>query len=174
MYIVDSHDKVLKLRDVPQSSVGAPCPQILVNEHSILLAYIMESDSSIHENEIAQGMEIKGREEFAIVNFVMPAAFMFGPPNDEAFKGHPLAERGLKPYAAFEIENSSWLRSLERMNSVHPCHDAARFMKGRKHFIFAFHDSTLECIAREYRVSILLASENDIVYEMLKTFKTNE
>ena len=53
-------------------------------------------------------------------------AHMFGPPNDEALRGHPLAGRGLRPYAAFEIRQSSWLRRLERMNSVHPRHDRER------------------------------------------------
>ena len=45
--------------------------------------------------------------------------------------------------------HSSWLRGLERMNSVHQYHTAARFA-GFRHFIFAFHDSTFECIAKSY------------------------
>jgi hypothetical protein len=45
-------------------------------------------------------------------------AHTFGPSNDEAFSGHPLAARGLTPYGAFKIENSSWVRHLERMNSA--------------------------------------------------------
>ena len=54
---------------------------------------------------------------------------MFGPPNDEAFSGHPLASRGLHPYGAFKIENSSWIRHLEKMNSVHPNHHPERYFK---------------------------------------------
>jgi hypothetical protein len=74
---------------------------------------------------------------------------MFGPPNDEAFSGHPLAPKGLAPYRVFEIDDSSWLRTLERMNSVHPYHRSEHFAV-YKHFVFAFHDSTFECIAKQF------------------------
>src|SRR5262245_63708733 len=67
-------------------------------------------------------------------------------PNDEAFAGHPLANRGLMPYGAFVIESSSWIRRLEQMNSAHPCHKPERFW-ARKHYVLTFHDSTFECVA---------------------------
>lgn len=40
-------------------------------------------------------------------------------PNDESLHGHPLFERGLAFYGAFRVENSSWIRALVRINSVH-------------------------------------------------------
>jgi hypothetical protein len=92
-------------------------------------------------------------EPIALVEFERYKVFMFGPPNDEAFNGHPLYERGLKPYSVFEIKNSSWVRRLERMNSVHPYHKAEQFER-LKHYIFAFHDSTFECVAEGFKVSI--------------------
>jgi hypothetical protein len=85
----------------------------------------------------------------AIVRFVHPYAHLFGPPNDEAFSGHPLASRGLAPYSVYEIERSSWLHALERMNAVHPAHRPHHFAAYR-HYIFAFHDSTFECIAEGF------------------------
>lgn len=88
----------------------------------------------------------------AVVMFRGCYAHMFGPPNDEAFDGHPLFSRGLKPYRVYEVENSSWLRRLERMNAVHPSHDTARFLANKKHFVFAFHDSTFECIAKGFEI----------------------
>jgi hypothetical protein len=39
---------------------------------------------------------------------------------------------------------------LERMNAVHPRHDPQRFMADLRHFVFAFHDSTFECIADSF------------------------
>lgn len=62
---------------------------------------------------------------------------MFGPPNDEALAGHPLTERGLRSYSVFRMENSSLIRSLERMNSVHRSHKAAAY-DALSHHIFAF------------------------------------
>jgi hypothetical protein len=60
----------------------------------------------------------------ALLRFEGCLTHMLGPPNDEDFAGHPLAGRGLKPYTAFRVENSSWLRCLERMNRAHPYHRA--------------------------------------------------
>ena len=72
--------------------------------------------------------------------------FLMENSNDEALLGHPLYERGLRPYAAFEIENTSWVRALDKLNRVHPRH-SPRLFAGLKHFIFAFHESVFECIA---------------------------
>ena len=55
----------------------------------------------------------------------------------------------LRPYGAFRIEDSSWIRRLERMNSVHEHHDSDVFARLR-HYVFAFHDSTFECVARTF------------------------
>ncbi len=91
--------------------------------------------------------------QFAYVQFTLPYAHMFGPPNDEAFDGHPLAERGLSRYCVVEVRQSSWVRQLERMNRVHPYHKPESFAKLR-HFVFAFHDSTFECIASAFEFQL--------------------
>ena len=78
-------------------------------------------------------------------------------PNDEAFHGHPLASRGLAPYRVFEVRRSSFVRELERMNSVHPQHKPEDF-DTLKHFVFAFHDSTFECAARDFQIEIVTGS----------------
>jgi hypothetical protein len=70
-------------------------------------------------------------------------------PNDEAFSGYPLADRGLMPYGAYRIERSSWVRRLERMNRVHENHRAERFDR-LTHFVLTFHDSTFECVAERF------------------------
>lgn len=147
MYSVDELDTVVELLDVPQSSVGAPIPMLLSGEHFLHLAYILQKnmDSWDGREPRVVGEHSEG-ESCALVRFRRPYAHMFGPPNDEAFDGHPLAARGLTPYAVFEVKNSSWIRTLERMNSIHPCHNPERFAN-LKHFIFAFHDKTFECVA---------------------------
>src|SRR5262245_11285948 len=92
---------------------------------------------------------------------------MFGPPNDEAFYGHPLAARGLHPYGTFQVEHSSWIRQLERMNSVHPRHRPDMFRR-LKHYVFAFHDSTFECIAEGHRVNEYEGPLDAVLAEMKK------
>jgi hypothetical protein len=115
---------------------------VVTSEHALQLAYYLE----YREQDNGE------LDACVLVEFQQPRASMFGPPNDEAFSGHPLASRGLHPYAAFEVENSSWLAGLISMNSVHPYHDPRSFLK-YKHYIFAFHDSTFECIATGFRFS---------------------
>jgi hypothetical protein len=83
--------------------------------------------------------------------------FQFGPPNDEAFNGHPLYKKGLKPYGVYEIKNSTWIGYFEKMNSVHPYHKKEYFER-YKHFIFSFHDTTLEVIAEHYEIETINGS----------------
>jgi hypothetical protein len=113
---------------------------LFVGEHSLLLAYYL------------QDHEVAGEDRCAVVSFKRAYVHMFGPPNDEAFSGHPLAARGLQPYSAYEIEHSSWVNELERMNSVHPYHRPECFAS-YKHYIFSFHDTTFECVAEGFTLS---------------------
>jgi hypothetical protein len=88
-------------------------------------------------------------DQLAVICFPHYQYFAFGLPNDEALGGHPLAERGLEFYSVHEIAHSSLIETLERRNSVHPNHDREKFLLGTKHYIFTFHDSTLECVFTE-------------------------
>jgi hypothetical protein len=154
MYSIDDKDTVVELDDVPQSSVGAPCPMLLVGEHHLHLAYYLEDTSADWDGTSVKVLdETTEAEPVALISFAHPYAHMFGPPNDEAFGGHPLASRGLAPYSVFEIRDSSWVRRLERMNSVHEHHDPNRFLKYH-HYVFAFHDSTFECVAEGFTASV--------------------
>ena len=153
MYPVDGKDRVVELEGVPQSSVGAPLPVVLSDEHKVLLAYIIQETPPGWDGTTIRVVDPStAGEPLALIEFTSYWSFMFGPPNDEAFHGHPLASRGLHPYGAFQVENSSWVRQLERMNAVHPYHKPERFER-LKHFVFAFHDSTFECVAEGFAVS---------------------
>ena len=154
MYTVDERDRVEEIRDVPQSSIGAPLPVVVADEHHVFLAYLVEATDPSWDGRTVRSVGYLSAEEIvAIVTFARPRAHFFGPPNDEAFSGHPLAARGLHPYGAFAIHESSWIRRLERMNAVHPRHRAELFAKLR-HFIFAFHDSTFECVAQGLHIEL--------------------
>jgi hypothetical protein len=59
----------------------------------------------------------------------------------------------LRPYSVEEIAGASRLHSQERMNSVHPYHRPEHLAE-YKHYIFAFHDSTFECIAQDFDIEI--------------------
>jgi hypothetical protein len=163
MYSVDSKDTVVELANVPQSSVGAPCPMLLVGERHLHLAYYLENRSPDWDGTTVRlvGEDTSG-EPVGLVEFAHAYAHMFGPPNDEAFHGHPLASRGLGPYRVHEVLASSWIRRLERMNAVHPCHRPEHFAHYR-HFVFAFHDTTFECIAESFKVSVHSGSVAEVL-----------
>jgi hypothetical protein len=89
----------------------------------------------------------------------------FGPPNDETFASHLLADRGLPPYGAFEVESSSWLRGLEDRNRGHPRHDPLLFQQLR-HLVWTFHDSVLECAALGYSALEAQRDADDLLARM--------
>ena len=149
MYAIDHRDQVAELADVPHSSVGAPCPVVLSAEHFLIVAFFLQNAPACWDGTSARVVGPASGEPAAVVRFARPYAHSFGPPNDEAFSGHPLAQRGLRPHGAFEVLSSSWVRALEKMNSVHPYHRGEQFASLR-HFVLSFHDSTFECVAEGY------------------------
>jgi hypothetical protein len=143
VYTVDKRDRVHELTDVPLPSPGAPVPIVLASESTLVVSYITAGAST------GQAALPSADEAAAIVVFRQCYASHFGPPNDEAFASHPLADRGLRPYGTFEVESSSWLRGLEMRNRGHPRHDP-RLFEQLRHWVWTFHDSVLECAALSY------------------------
>ena len=166
MYSVDANDRVITLRTAPLCDGGAPLPFVLAHENRLLLAYVLREPDPAWEGTTVEAVtpHTSGRA-VAIVSFRRPYCHMFGPPNDEAFSGHPLADRGLKRYTVAEVERSSWIRGLEAMNAVHPYHKPEHFADYR-HFIFAFHDSTFECVAEDFTVEVQHGSMRAAVQQM--------
>jgi hypothetical protein len=147
-----------KLGDFPQMSVGAPLPIVLQTDYTCCIAYICQSTPENWDGSTVRIVDYETADEhIAIVSFIRPQAVYFGSPNDEALSGHALFTRGLKPYAAFEVKQSDWIASLERMNRVHPFHDPERFADLR-HFVLTLHDTTFECVAAGYAIETLSGS----------------
>jgi hypothetical protein len=69
-----------------------------------------------------------------------------GSPTTRFLHGHGLYGRGLEWYWFHIIEDSSWLAELRRIERAHEKAPANPFSDA-KHFLLAFHDSTLEAIA---------------------------
>ncbi len=149
MYSIDARDTVNPFPAAPQCSAGAPCPLVLADDDRVLVAYYSEPPATA--SPPTAPLEVAPTTSdlpVAIAVFASPLAHLLGPPNDEALSGHPLTSRGLHAYGSFEVLHSSWIRALERMNAVHPNHRPEAF-SGYRHFVFTFHDSTFECIARD-------------------------
>jgi hypothetical protein len=159
MYEIDELDRVVAVRGLPKSDVGAPLPIVVCDEHKLLISYLTSTSDPNWDGSYAESVSpLSNAKPIAIVNLKLPYAHIFGPPNDEAFRGHPLAARGLSPYGFFEIIYSSWIRVLEQRNSVHDRHDRQWFLSRKRHFVFTFHDSVFECIAQEFSVECMTGS----------------
>jgi hypothetical protein len=138
---------------------------LLVGEdHRHLGHYLQDTPAAWGGTSVRAIGEETGSEPVgaALLEFEHAYADQFGPPNDEAFSGHPLAERGLQPYSVFQILESSWSRALERMSSIHPSHRTKTFAALR-HYVFAFHDTTFECVARGFTIKTHRGSVGEVL-----------
>jgi hypothetical protein len=153
-YTPDARDRVVVLDDVPHPDPGAPLPTVLANDYALLLLYLLPHGPADWDGTTVQvvGSESDGLP-VAVVEFQQPYAHILGPPNDEAIAGHPLAYRGAVPYGVYEVEGSSWIRAMERMNRVHPYHKPQRFDL-LHHYVFTFHESVFECAANDLVVRV--------------------
>lgn len=172
MYSIETFakDKVTTLADMPQSSVGAPCPVVVADEHHLAVAFYVEVRDDKWDGKTVRvvGPESEG-EPFAIVTFKRPLAYFHGPPNDESFGGHPLSKRGLRPYGAFEVKGSSWLALLTKMNRVHPYHKDEHYAYADyRHLILTFHDTTFECVVKGYDIRSGVGSLRSAMESMIK------
>jgi hypothetical protein len=134
---------------------GCPLPHLFCNDYKALLAFILREPhpgwdgSSV---EMVSPADEKARP-LALVEFNPCFAAKLGSPNDEVFHGHPLQGRGLDGYTAQKVMNSRWLAEIEAINKVHHCYNPA-FWRERNHYIFWFHDTTFECIAKSFKVEV--------------------
>ncbi|QGZ95040.1 hypothetical protein [Terricaulis silvestris] len=127
-------DPIVREIKAPQMDTGSPRPTVTATDTALSLRYFDFDDSAVQ------------------IEFSGALAHYFGPPNDEALHGHPLAAFGLTHYAAFEVDNSRWIKDLRDMNRVHPRHVDSLFDSYR-HFVWTFHDTTFECVAESFIVS---------------------
>lgn len=140
------------LDNVPLSSTGAPTPLVAASEHRLSLVYICEDTDAEWDGISVREVSSETEEPpVAAVRFKSFRAQYFGAPNDEALAGHPLYDIGLVPYSAFEVVNSEWVAELCRRNRVHWAHEDTHY-DAYRHFIFTFHDSTFEIVAKQYSV----------------------
>jgi len=123
-------ERAIVLADWPQPAVVAE-PRICADDSSLLIRYRTADDKIV----VAR---------FPLCNYVV-----FGAPNDEALGGHPLSGRGLQFYSVHQVLHSALVHMLERRNSVHPRHDPESYLRDKKHYVFTFQDSTLECVVSE-------------------------
>lgn len=131
MYAIDEKDKLAPL-DIATPDTGDPLPIVLSKDGTVILSYMSF---------------VARKDQCVIVSFPVCAAHLFV----ESSVAHPLAGRGLKPFGAYEVKESSWVR---------------RDFGGKgKHFVFTFRDSIFECAAEDYGVE--MSEEEDDAIKLM-------
>ena len=152
-----------------QWSGGAPMPHLMANDNRALLAFLLsEPDPNWDGSYVTiKSPADEQPEPLGLVEFEHCTSARLGAPNDEVFAGHPLYGKGLEAYGAQRVVNSRWLKEIEKVNSVHSGYRPDSW-RDLTHFIFWFHDSTFECIARSYTVETHRASMKALLNVMLE------
>ena len=100
---------------------GAPMPHLLQNDRrTFLIFFLQETDRNWDGSYVKlRRLNRALAQKLAVVEFEGCICAKIGSPNDEVFHGHPLYGKGFAGYRAMAVENSSWLKELEKINSVH-------------------------------------------------------
>lgn len=151
---------------------GSPSPRVLSSDYTLKLFFYYNKDKSLTIGDTQMRDTIRD-QGVAIIEFKQYLNYKFGLPGNEILSGHPYYKLGLQPYNGFIIDQSSWIDELIKLNSVHPYHNAKQF-DNYKHYIFSFHDSTFECIAKDYRVEYVEISLFDAMQSSLEKMTINE
>lgn len=157
MYKIDHRDKIVELDNVPQSCPAAPCPMIIADEHQLWLAYYLRDNNPDWDGSTCRLVDENSEEPCAVVHFRGLKNHIFGQPDEMRTHLHPLGKRGLNAYMSVEVIHSSWIRELANFHKKVPGHWPHTYDKAR-HFIFTFHDSSFECIADSFDITITRSS----------------
>ena len=143
--------------------VGAPLPFLIAGFKTFVAFYLPVDFDFDGTNPIVRQPTDEAR--IGIVEFVDATAARMGPPDDETLAGHALWGHGLQYYDAHVVENSSWLHELLDTTRVHGgSHDSLH--GDLKHYLFTFHDESLDCIATDHRVRVETGSLRDVVQHL--------
>ena len=136
--------------------VGAPCPLLITDEHSLRLIFYSNDENQIElrqrDNIYDQGIiELK---------FIRHNFFSFGPPNDEALNGHPYYELGLGYYSFYELLDSDLIAKISTYGRHHHFYNPNAYEKSH-HYIITFKEQLFECVAHSFEVY----KYNDSIYD---------
>ena len=155
-----SQDKVVTLKSdfLPEAAVSGPL-LLQTDDITFLTFNAVQTKDSVSAGT-------------GILEFMQCSVTKFGYPNDEALEGHPLYRRGLRPYGIFEALNSSWIRTMTKQNRVSfPNTPESK----QRHFIVTFHDSTFECVAKDFIATLSTDSYEQVLSKLTQrcsvTFK---
>ncbi|XZF16180.1 hypothetical protein ACTHGU_08580 [Chitinophagaceae bacterium MMS25-I14] len=144
---------------------GAPMPHLLHSEHKTYLLFYLGKELSGWDGKTVEVVYSDTTKSLiAGVEFKRCYSAKLGSPNDEVLHGHPLYGKGLDYYEPFIVRNSNWVKELENINKVHAGYRPETWKK-LNHYLFPFHDTTFECLAFGFEVTVMNATMKAAVTE---------
>lgn len=126
----------LDVRTVPDASGSGEL--LLVDEWSCRLVFMPTT-------------AMPDRPQAAVATFSRCRQAVFGYPNDEAKRGHPLY--GNCSYGFYEVIDSEWPRRLETLNRV-TFPDTTSGWDTARHFVVVCHEDLVEVLADDVDVEV--------------------
>ncbi|MEM8945461.1 MAG: hypothetical protein AAGD11_09770 [Planctomycetota bacterium] len=160
MYSVGSDERLLEIEKIPACDIGAPLPSVVATEHYTALCYIAKQPPP--EGWHGQYTNLVSHDSpdspVILVEFRICADTRFGWfPDENTCGNHPLSPKGLQPYSAYEVANSSWVKELARLEAG----NRDRSLLSMHHYVLTFHDTTFECVADSFAVRTHMGSVQD-------------
>ena len=88
-----------------------------------------------------------------------------GSPIGRVPHGSSAIRKGVEFYAAHEVEDSEWLRDLET-KELHRA--SPGWIRSHRHYVFTFHDETVECLARDVIWRRSAAGMDQVMAELVR------
>lgn len=123
--------------DVPDMDPGVPAPRLITDGFRTAVVYRALTG---HEWD----------KTVAAVEFKNVHLLKFGYPNDEGVVSHPLYDYDLHVYRLYEVHDSPWIEDY--VQTLHVTHSPETEFPGLRHFIWVFHEDTLELICKEFTI----------------------
>jgi hypothetical protein len=149
-----------RCHDFPSWNRGASVPVIVSGPGGVALVYAAHDDADPRWDGGSVRAAGGASTGVVLARFERVLAVRSGAPNHEVLQGHPLHGRGLGAYRAHTVENSSWVKALRAVDSVHAQFDA-RAWDSCVHYALTFHDELFECVADAVRAEVRLGSVAD-------------
>ncbi|AGZ43739.1 hypothetical protein [Actinoplanes friuliensis] len=149
-------------------STGAPDPQVLsYRNRASIVVHTQEPTPDLTDPSLRiLDADDEHADLLGVIQLYGVHAIKIGGPNEEALRGHPLADKGLTWMGNYRVLNSSWITEAEQINSVHSNHQPG-WHDRLTHYVFAFHDETVECLVKAIRIERYLGTPGAVLIDLI-------
>lgn len=148
----------MKLIEIPQEIKicgGAPCPVLVSDDTNLFLFFYANIN--------------RGEDFIACIRFDRYEHHRFGYPGEESQGAHPYSKLGLGYCSYHILQESDLIKELKSIDSNHPYFEGWKWHE-LNHYVFTFHDSMFECIARGFE---FIEADIDL-YHTLSSFMSKK